>query len=367
MNKVKQKNYEIEFLRFVFASMIVLKHSKNLFPDGGKLFLKGSFSVEFFFIVSGYFMMNSICRKNANGPAARLGDETFHYLWKKISSIYVELIVAYILGIIFIICTATAPYKTVIKEIVLSIPSDVFLLSTGIGGHSINGPLWYLSSMLLSMLVLYPLIRKWPDNSVYIAIPLISIISLGYLWNNYHSLLTPMTWMGFTFKGNLRALAELGIGVILWKTNQVFSSLQFKTWFRFFLTAIKWCGYIGLLIWMIFFSSAGVQILCLGVFAVSILLSLSGQCCDQRLFNGKICVFLGKLSMPMYLSHFYLSSSQIRISSISNVLPDTLSYGATLLIYYIFALALSIAVWFISKTIRARDLGKVFRTALIKE
>ena len=366
MNKVKQKNYEIEFLRFVFASMIVLKHSKNLFPDGGKLFLKGSFAVEFFFIVSGYFMMNSICRKNANGPAARLGDETFHYLWKKISSIYVELIVAYILGIIFIICTATAPYKTVIKEIVLSIPSDVFLLSTGIGGHSINSPLWYLSSMLLSMLVLYPLIRKWPDNSVYIAIPLISIISLGYLWNNYHSLLTPKTWMGFTFKGNLRALAELGIGVILWKTNQVFSSLQFKTWFRVFLTSIKWCGYIGLLIWMIFFSSGGVQILCLGVFAVSILLSLSGQCCDQRLFNGKICVFLGKLSMPVYLCHYYLSSAKSSISNLANVLPDSMGYGITVLIYYICAIVFAIVVWFVSKTIREHNFGTVIKNTIVE-
>lgn len=55
-----KRNGKIELLRFLFAVIIVLHHSRQLLGDENCLFLGGSLGVEFFFIVSGYLMMSSI-------------------------------------------------------------------------------------------------------------------------------------------------------------------------------------------------------------------------------------------------------------------------------------------------------------------
>lgn len=91
MNKI-QKNGEIEFLRFVFACIIVIHHSSNFLFGGNWIFQWGSFSVEFYFIVSGYLMMNSIEKRREPSPA--LGKETVQFLRGKLKALCPEIIVA---------------------------------------------------------------------------------------------------------------------------------------------------------------------------------------------------------------------------------------------------------------------------------
>lgn len=59
MNKSK-RNLEIDLCKFIFSIIIVLLHSFNLF-NGKFLYMPGgSIGVDFFFIVTGYLLMNSI-------------------------------------------------------------------------------------------------------------------------------------------------------------------------------------------------------------------------------------------------------------------------------------------------------------------
>ena len=365
VNAKKKRNHEIEFLRFVFASMIVLNHSKNLFPDGGRLFLKCSFAVEFFFIVSGYLLMMSVDRANKEGKPSNLGQETITFLKRKISAFYIELAVAYVLGIVFVLFTAAAPLKTVLKRIVLGIPSDLFLLRMGIASPALNSPLWYLSSMLLCMLILYPLLRCWPVGSKTILVPAVSVFAIGYLWGNYHSLLTPTQWIGFTYKGNLRAFAELGIGIILYQINQVFTGLRLRKWFQYFLTAFKWIGYVCLLVWMTLFSVGSVQLVCLGFFAVCILLSFSKQCSDSSLFDNGISLTLGQLSMPLYICHGFLSNHEREVANLVNVMPSSWGYGRMVATHYACCLAFAVVVWRISSYLRAKRIGEKISNLLV--
>lgn len=60
---MKQRNYEIDFWKFVFSIVIVFLHSFNLF-DGKNLYMVGgSIGVDFFFIVTGFLMMKSLKNK----------------------------------------------------------------------------------------------------------------------------------------------------------------------------------------------------------------------------------------------------------------------------------------------------------------
>lgn len=60
MQRENLRNGEIDFLRFLFSLIILLRHSSNIVGKEWYPFLGGAFAVEFFFIVSGYLMMASI-------------------------------------------------------------------------------------------------------------------------------------------------------------------------------------------------------------------------------------------------------------------------------------------------------------------
>ena len=52
-----KRNYTLDFLKFVFAVIVMLFHSNSLTNDRGQMiFLNGRIGVEFFFLVSGCLM-----------------------------------------------------------------------------------------------------------------------------------------------------------------------------------------------------------------------------------------------------------------------------------------------------------------------
>lgn len=351
--KIKsRRNGEIEFLRFVFATMVVLKHSINLIgAENSKYFLKASFAVEFFFIVSGYFMMVSVDKFNSKSKNNfNLGIETVGFIKRKVKSFYLELCLANCIGIIFILATSTESLKRILKLIAVGLHSDFFLLGMLIGGEKLNGPLWYLSSMLLCFTILYPLIRRWPDIMCKVVIPISSFLLIGYLWQTYGSLLTPNFWMGFTFKGNFRAMAE--IGITMYQVIKNISKLKLNFVIKVFITFIKWFCYLILFVYMIFFNDPTVQIFCLILYILAIGLTFSEKCLDSKIYNNKFCILLGKLSLPMYLCHIYFSSPVPEISSLNNVLPNGMSDGKKIFVYYIVALMTAILISIISRFIR---------------
>lgn len=65
---MEQRNAMLDITKYVFAVVILFLHA-NPFVDGHKIFAmnKGYLAVEFFFVVSGYFMMQSAFGKNGGG------------------------------------------------------------------------------------------------------------------------------------------------------------------------------------------------------------------------------------------------------------------------------------------------------------
>ena len=57
----KARNGSLDLMKFVFSIVIVLLHSGNLFGRN-KFFPAGHIGVEFFYIVSGYYMAKSALR-----------------------------------------------------------------------------------------------------------------------------------------------------------------------------------------------------------------------------------------------------------------------------------------------------------------
>ena len=86
MSEIKRTRIgEMEFWRFLFSIIIVLHHSRNLVGNSNALFFNGAYGVEFFFILSGYLLMQSIDRMKAS--AGSIGKDTFLFIKKKYLSL----------------------------------------------------------------------------------------------------------------------------------------------------------------------------------------------------------------------------------------------------------------------------------------
>ena len=166
-------NPEVDFWRFVFAVVIFLYHSaKFIDQSGSSLLSRGYLAVEFFFIVSGFFMASTIRNYENNSTC-------WEYLLHKIKSIYLYYICALVIAIAIRQWILSADGINIIKNIFMSW-NEIFLLKMGgiNSGRSYNGPTWYISAMLIAMGLLYPLVKKWRSYFMNVGALLISIF--GY-------------------------------------------------------------------------------------------------------------------------------------------------------------------------------------------
>lgn len=344
-----QKNGKIDFLKFLFAAVIVVHHGmQKVIGLKQGFFIGGSLAVEFFFIVSGYLFMASIQRMPER--TLPLGIETGKFMLRKYKSFYPEVAIAFLIGfaVEFVVQSETLP------DLWQMTFHNAFLLNmTGIGVLNSHGELWYISSMLLCMLILYPFVRKSPHIMTNVVLPLTAVLILGYFCGNETTPRNPLQWMGFTYKGNLRALAEISIGICLYPLGQRLRAMKLSKFSRFMLTVIEWGCYLCLLWYMAMESASRRDYYYVAVYAVAILISFSGQGIDASLFQNSFSSFLGRISFPLYLSH------NCWAKNINTFLPEGLSRIEKLLIYGVVSLVTTAVVFGLSSLIRV--LGKTLK------
>ena len=208
---MKKRNGMISLLKFLFALVIMLYHITIRFVrvcDGNYVIRIGYLAVEFYFIVSGYYFGLEIIK--AWNKRSNIYLDNLKLIWKKIKKFLPYSIFTFI-------CCAMISYFCFdmrISRVFGYIYDMLFLGATGFGVDS--GPLWYISTMLVTMFILYPFVRKYKNNYVYYAAPLIALFGTGYLFRTYHHLdVHTGFWNGVFTPGLLRSFAEINIGIII--------------------------------------------------------------------------------------------------------------------------------------------------------
>ena len=101
-----RRNGRIDFLRCLFAVIIMLHHSRYVLGYDNSIFIGGSMAVEFFFMVSGYLMMNTVPKRCAadrkNGTKPEIGSETWQFLRHKIRAFLPEFLIAWCIGFVLV-------------------------------------------------------------------------------------------------------------------------------------------------------------------------------------------------------------------------------------------------------------------------
>lgn len=337
----KARNGEIEALRLLFCVTVMLSHSHYLIGKPYP-FLGGSLSVEFFFIVSGYLMAQTIEKKEQSD---HIGSDTISFIRKKISVVLPNVVLAWIWGFVFLsICGSftLADMGSTLKGTVWEL---LFLDMYGFSSGSVNGVTWYISSMLMSMMILYPLIRKKKDLAIHIVLPMAVLFILGWLFQN-GTLRTPQKWFGIVFKGNLRAFAEISLGVLAFYLTQKLKQLKLSAVSKWLLTIMKFSVLFLYLGYMWAKESSKWDYAFVGLLTVWIAVIFSGQTVDAGCYQARIFSLMGKFSLPLYLSHMYYAKH------LGEILPESMSSRQKLLIYIVCAVCTAVVNMILGDMVR---------------
>lgn len=295
-------NGEIDVWKFVFAVVIFLFHGvKYTMP----VFPKGSICVEFFFLVTGYLM--------AAGVARHPDDSVADVLRRKLAVVFCPFVVS------FFICFVTVQIVTdgfsdlfdVYKKLLLSAREFMLLRTFGIeGGSDYNAPGWYISSMMLGLVAVYPLFRRFRDGFALVAAPVIAMVCYGVLFNDFNKLTVFRQWWFITTAGTLRAVAGICLGTFI---HALVS--------RRGTACRKGCGLAVDLIlevaaaYAIFHFMSGFlddeyseqqSFAILLMFVLLVYIVFSGRTGIAKLLPRSVASFLGRLSLYLYLNHYVM-------------------------------------------------------------
>lgn len=109
-----------------------------------------------------------------------------------------------------------------------ALPCIFFVNLAGFDAYQILAPTWYISAMLLSELVLYPILIRYRKTFSMSIAPVISIFVYGYLIHTAGNLATISSPEGF-YNGLLRGFAGVSLGCICFEASKALSVLHLNT------------------------------------------------------------------------------------------------------------------------------------------
>ena len=304
---VGSRNGTIDFLRFLCCIIIVIRHASwiSLISEKHQLISRGSLCVEFFFIVSGYLMVCSASKLiNSPVPSDKIGTATYSFILKKIKALMPNLAVAYILAMIFICVSRNGlSLRLSLRFFAGEIYKPVLFATGGFGSMS---EIWYICFMLLVMTVLFPLLLKNFDLFTRVIAPVVAVVLIGFLARSQKSLVSPDTYLGFIYRGLIRALAEIALGAALYHLIEYFKRLNLTSFARVAVSALQvvfWVGSIGLMA----LNDRHYDFFILLMISLSVTLAFSHQGIFAGKMDNRVNGFLGKLSLTIYLSHRWIA------------------------------------------------------------
>ena len=304
--KEKKHNGIISIWKFLFAIMVVLRHieaSNTYFENYKYTFIAGSIAVDFFFIVSGYLMTKKAMSKDVKKE--ELGTETYDYIAKKVKAFFPYVLTAIIITIITKIFMS---HKISTPNLVNYI-FDIMMIPMLLIRHArILGIEWYISAMLLGMMILYPLILKHKKNFLYIIAPLVSLFILGFISRMDGSLAgVDIYYFGYLPKGLIRAAAVLCLGSITYLITEKITQYDYTFFAKIILTIIEVMG-LASIFYIVNVPGAHEKygFIMLMIFVISIAVAFSEKSLSFNICNNKLFYYLEKISLPVYLNHMWV-------------------------------------------------------------
>ncbi|MBQ6020925.1 MAG: acyltransferase [Clostridia bacterium] len=290
------RNPELDLWRLFGSICIVLYHSKSFFDP--PLFSSGyALTVEFFFLLSGYFFASTVYRDRRAFRWETIGKETVRFLAHKIWGFLFYFVFGFVTA--WIACYCVRGWNDAFSPLNLY---ELFLLSeTGIPRINVMNPDWYLSAMLIVMFPLYPLFRRRKDLFSAVIAPVLGVGSIGYIYVKYGNYLADASG-DFPAKSLIRALAGICLGVVVYRASEYLKTLKIGSRGEAALTVVGALSMVAAVRLMGYRDNTAVPLQFL-LFMIFITISTGGKSLFARRLPQKPMKLAAEFSLSLYLTH----------------------------------------------------------------
>lgn len=325
---MNNKVCSIELFRFLFMVVICLWHLTSVVP----LMAHGGAPVEFFFILSGFLMYNTLKKTNAPGP--------LDFTLKKIKRFHFIIVTS---GIFTLCCMhdwipATLRGNDVLGSLFRVIEEILLIRTNGIFQGGLNGPTWYVSVLIWGGALLYSIVYTEKKKSLRIYIPILCWCVYAYLLKEGTGKLPQWGVVGCFQISVLRGMAGMGLGILvsyIFDKKRQFLSQKTSIIVLNFLSVFAIIIYIGVI--MAIEDYDEYTLLCSPLIIVSCFTSGTWL---NKLPSNRIINYLGGISLEMLMIHFPIFKIIETNPSFTDGFPKIAIVGLFLFVVFVVAAAL---------------------------
>jgi peptidoglycan/LPS O-acetylase OafA/YrhL len=322
----KQQVIRLDAVKFFLSLCIVIYHYNyfNLNWSSNYLFKGGYLAVDIFFIITGFLFYNSINKKNHE---IKIKDFILRKTKKLYSQYIFALILIFVYSVFIKVISESYSILSFLKYCIHFISEAIFIQEWGIPKLSsdINGVTWYISAMILDMILLLLILKisNYKYNFIIFCFISISIYIFFIITrNNIH--VHGDRYAVFITSGVLRGLAGISMGCIcnmiskIIKNKKIFSNkiLDIFLWsFSLFLTCFV----------LIYAKDSLFDFMIIPVGCILVISSVLKTGDNEKI--KKIYMYGGSLSYVIYLNHIlvkYLLDSILKNYSLITYLASVL-------------------------------------------
>ena len=172
--KEKYRNTAIEALRFLFMLQICCWHNTQLLGT----MQSGYLGVEFFFILSGFFIYKSAVKQDA--------PTILEFTFKRLSKFYVAYALSILIAAIvhYPIIEEAVQQGNYLSPVFKMIAELLMIQGFNLTGGGFNAPLWFFSVLIYGGLIVYASLKYYKNFCIRIAYPVFLILFFSILFSS---------------------------------------------------------------------------------------------------------------------------------------------------------------------------------------
>ncbi len=343
-------NGEFDFWKFVACLSILLVHTR-LFYGGERLFFgNGHYAVELFFLLTGFFFAKSVHRDERPFSREKIGTETWQFIWRKIKTFLPFYLFGYLCTLA--IAAFRIPIGRFVRCTLPGVPLDMLLLGeTGIPVPYLQVINWYLSSMLVVLFFLYPLLRLAKGLLSEWLAPVFALLLLGMTFTRFGTCAPHVQDRLALMPACLfRAMSEILLGMFANRVSEKLpkSAPDLSRRSRILLSILGSFAPVAAFLLIGLTKSDRISPAILLFFFLFVSLSGAGLSIARSRFPVAICRWLARFGLALFLTHTAVRYALREIARFVPVLHrlfagrDCASIGGMLVVYLSASTALAL-------------------------
>lgn len=302
------KNSAVEFWRFFFTVLICFLHFEPVYrEEGNRIFTCCYLGVEFFFILSGFFLMRHLEKDKESSPTRAAGK----YTLGRIKRLYPHIMLGWFAYLAWNVFYYKWSFRQIFDCMRIHIWEFLLMHATMISTDWFLGQVWYISAMLLTGYFIYWAVKWNKEISVggggmFIVLYVYRYYSWQPKFLDLH--LEIVSDGGLTsVSATNRAMAGMLLGCIVYFIYGEIKKHEFTKKQYYLLSVLEIVSLFLILKIMLFSVHNRENMLVLFLFPILIICEYGQFTVLSKILNNRVSAYLGKISLMMYLLHYPLA------------------------------------------------------------